>query len=192
MRRLARLLFTFCWGLSLVLGTALTGMWARSYSRGDLLRHIGQESAAGSTSYFASSHAGRVSVSRYVEPRPTDPFYLQGGNRLPDGFSSSHWDVKRKHPLSNNRLLNLVGFDARLEQLALGTQHTLVVPYYALVLIWLVTPGFVAFRYARRRRRHAAGLCPACGYDLRATPGRCPECGAAAAEAASSSVVPPA
>lgn len=35
----------------------------------------------------------------------------------------------------------------------------------------------VLARADRRASRLARGLCPACGYDLRSTPHRCPECG---------------
>ena len=43
----------------------------------------------------------------------------------------------------------------------------------------LLPAGWVVRRAVTARRdRRRLGLCPRCGYDLRATPGRCPECGA--------------
>lgn len=49
------------------------------------------------------------------------------------------------------------------------------VPTFYLVLL-TATAALAAHFLARRRPR--PGLCPQCGYDIRATPHRCPECGA--------------
>ena len=51
------------------------------------------------------------------------------------------------------------------------------VPYWLLAVVTGVLPAAWLRRRRRERRTRLLGLCPRCGYDLRATPGRCPECG---------------
>ena len=48
---------------------------------------------------------------------------------------------------------------------------------FALVTAALPLWWFISLPSRLRRRRANRGLCRACGYDLRATPDRCPECG---------------
>ena len=57
------------------------------------------------------------------------------------------------------------------------------VPYWALLLATAAPPAFSLRARLRRRVRLRRGQCPACGYDLRASPGGCPECGPAPAAA---------
>lgn len=53
---------------------------------------------------------------------------------------------------------------------------SMVFPHWALLVPLLAYPSIVMIRYFRRRS-NAGGNCTNCGYDLRATPDRCPECG---------------
>jgi hypothetical protein len=59
------------------------------------------------------------------------------------------------------------------------------VPYWALCILTAVAPSLWWLSHRRRRKWRHRGLCRVCGYDLRATPHRCPECGTAVAPSAS-------
>jgi hypothetical protein len=56
---------------------------------------------------------------------------------------------------------------------------TLMVPYWALIVVLAILPLSRSRRLIVRRRRRRRGQCLTCGYDLSHSEGRCPECGAA-------------
>jgi hypothetical protein len=61
---------------------------------------------------------------------------------------------------------------------AMSTVWLCSVPYWFLIMLTVVPPGWHVWNRGRRRRLLRHGLCPRCGYDLRGlSGGRCPECG---------------
>jgi len=55
--------------------------------------------------------------------------------------------------------------------------RAIYLPDYALVILLAIFPSWSLAMQRKRRRAERLNLCICCGYDLRATPDRCPECG---------------
>lgn len=78
---------------------------------------------------------------------------------------------------------SFAGFRWSNYQLTLGRSSPTIlmqdftVPDWALVLSTGALPALWLLARWRRGRRSSGGYCLTCGYDLRATPERCPECG---------------
>jgi hypothetical protein len=53
----------------------------------------------------------------------------------------------------------------------------LAIPYWSIALITAFLPLKSLYRRTKRSWRRQRGRCPMCGYDLRASPQACPECG---------------
>lgn len=169
MKRFApRNLFTLCAAASLLLGVALCAMWVRSRNTCDWLRvEIGTRQTEVKAVY------GFVWLATWDA---SDRIY----RRFETGYSS--YPADRETVLIRAKLTDtpehykFLGFHLYREA-GLPTLFALIIPNWFLVLVTLVLPAAWLGKRLRARRRASRGFCATCGYDVRASPARCPECG---------------
>jgi hypothetical protein len=182
-RRILKLLQTIAVVLSTLLFLAAMGMWGRSYWRIDEFAGERYSDDGDSTFYSLISHAGafRVVLER------AGPSMFEAGSvwKPPPDRTSFRSLAIRSRSLFAARTYAGFAFEhdrppANLTASARAWSHTMIsVPYWFIALLSLPLPLLALSRWRRERRIAREGLCPVCGYDLRASPDRCPECGAA-------------
>jgi hypothetical protein len=120
------------------------------------------------------------------ERKPRPPSFNAADHGL---FLRSHdglLSLTRFEPAPNRRidigpLRSFLGFHYR----SISVGWLVAVPYWFLTLAAVGIVVLLARCLARMlatKSRFQSNLCTACGYDLRATPARCPECGTAASQ----------
>ena len=153
--RIARNVLT---ALSLAPAILAAGMWVRSYWRHDA---AARQSA---DSYFAFDS---VSGWFYAQRSPGWVNDLRDNPRPVSDWTFDHRPVVESAiPMFGDR-----------RWFYSHTFGTYVQCPYGVVFVAASAVPIGAF-LRRRRTRPDLGKCIACGYDLRATPDRCPECGA--------------
>jgi len=188
MSTVKRRLFNVLAAVSLVLCMATAAMWVRSEWYGDRM----DCNFAGTCRLSIETVPGGISSLLDVlwdDPNPP-PRSI--------GLNSTRWGspvYTRPGSIMGRRQIGTVqpwilpwvhhGFAAWHKQWSsTHAQYAIALPLWFVVLVTLVLP-LLATRAAIRRHRNARrGRCARCGYDLRATPERCPECGSAVKPAA--------
>jgi hypothetical protein len=179
-RRLGRILRGALTILSILLCLASVAMWVRGYWRWDVVgwtrpvRHDAETHDTQSGFFYVWSSGGGVVVyGGYCSPDAVRRLLVEGWYwntsgratvRYAGGLPTNRWGMKfetlRRAEIRWVRIIFPAWSGAAVFAL----------PSITRVALWV-----------RRRRRKREGHCMKCGYDLRATPERCPECGTAPA-----------
>jgi len=186
------------------LGVAL--LWGRSYRADDGVRWLNPRGGlvgvnspcgcvvfcriAGGDGYSPSNRVGLTWFSG--EPWDLDRQYSRDLDFWPDSSVPSGDDfdmrvVRMDKKLAGFRwqtegMAKIHGFHTSLAPRSTPPSGTdawfILVPYWFLAAAALAPTVLFGRRLAMQMRRSNRNECLKCGYDLRASPGRCPECGA--------------
>lgn len=168
--KLRRIIFNVLAVLSLMMcvATAVLSLWSYRYGL-FLSRYDGE--AARLRDVFVKR--GRVEYSSW-KCRPEDLDYLPTFLGL--GYYVQPEDYLRPVETCKHEFAGF-GYTACLKPNWNPPEVLWVSPLWFLFTLAAILP---ALRLRPlRHRKHRPGLCRACGYDLRASPDRCPECGSA-------------
>ena len=187
-----RRLFTLCSALSLLLCAVLAVAWPVSYRRALYV----QRTAGGGDWSSVSLAGGRLGVAAGDDGSAIEPTgWNVGAQPLPPGPAGWRYGDTFAQSVPPGRSWSRFGIDflsyadagrgaggggvGRVAPRRRGYWQVMI-PCSYLTLAAALPP---AVWLRPRRRPHKPGRCPACGYDLRASPDRCPECRTRAAPA---------
>lgn len=169
-----RLLFTILSALSLLLCGINAGEWVRSYFTADAVAYGGQWTAA-----EISFVNGRLHFWQWTSD---DPAMMP--RVLPPGLSCTTSVRSRAYSLPGGTItasFHLSGTTCLHHRLKTPPFNNTIwyvhVPCWQVALGTALLPSLWVGVWYRRRRIRQPGLCSVCGYDLRASKERCPECG---------------
>lgn len=180
-----RRLFIVVTCLSFVLGVATVVLWVRSALVAGELNHTtldsGDRHATTIGVQWINGHLCLFRQQDDVTFGPSVPFIAAGWHLVHIGSFQRFppvrwWSTGYSHDRSP---VGLTAFDyGRVTPLNLIEEHWMFyAAFWEIVILTMVMPAIAIWYSVRRRRRRKLGCCVECGYDLRSTPDRCPECG---------------
>jgi hypothetical protein len=176
MKRFRRWVFNGIAAISLLLCITAIGLWVRSYWIVDQIRNVGVY-----VEQDFGSDSGRLlyNIQDVAHPSPRSNGRWFHHVYFHDS-SDRAWHIWSDEVAEASWSLTRTGFVVAVRS-ALKSKRieyiSIVIPDFALVLVTGIMPAIVMIRRWKRRARSGSGQCSKCGYDLRATPERCPECG---------------
>jgi hypothetical protein len=175
--RMRRRLLNFLTALSLLLCVAVVALWVRGTA---IMNASGCRN--GRHSWCVGYDSGGVAVGHCPATPPVssggDAAYWEWNTAVPSSgpLAKAGLEWGRVNVTRQTFVLSGLAVLGRLFQVPTPAQYVKL-PWWSLSALTATAPATRGLSAYRRRRRKHAGRCSQCGYDLRATPDRCPECG---------------